>query len=62
MFFALLDVSPSFTDNFGYDNKEIKGQNFSILFTEKDKQINKPRLELKMLQQRGRQEMKLYNR
>lgn len=43
---TIMDVSQSFTKNFGYNNEEIKGQNFSILFTKGDKEKNKPRLEL----------------
>lgn len=43
---VVLDVNQSFTNNFGYGNDDIKGQNFSILFNEPDKQKNKPAIEL----------------
>lgn len=43
---TIIEVSPSFTKHFGYKNEEIRGQHLSILFTEKDREIQKPHHEL----------------
>jgi len=42
----ILNTNDAFTDHFGYSNEEIKGHNFSILFTQNDKDRNKPQLEI----------------
>jgi PAS domain S-box-containing protein len=39
-------VNKAFTNNFGYNNEDIRGKNFSILFTDSDKQNNKPEHEI----------------
>lgn len=49
----VLDVNKAFTNNFGYTNEDITGQNFNILFNELDKQNNKPQLELKSVLTKG---------
>jgi len=43
---TVLDVNQSFTNNFGYAPEEIKGQNFKLLYTPKDKAENLPEIEL----------------
>jgi len=43
----IIKVNKGFTNNFGYKNDEINGQHFSILFTDKDRQVEKPHHELK---------------
>jgi PAS domain S-box-containing protein len=50
---TILNVNNSFTNNFGYSNEEIRGLNFSILFTEKDKEKNLPLNELKTVLAKG---------
>jgi PAS domain S-box-containing protein len=50
---TIKSVNKSFTSNFGYDNEEITGRNFSILFTLQDNQKNKPGLELKRVISEG---------
>lgn len=42
----ILDVNEAFHLRFGYLPQDLVGKNFSILFTEKDKEINKPEREL----------------
>lgn len=44
---VILDVNQAFTTNYGYGNKDIRGQNFSILFTEDDRLNMVPQIELK---------------
>src|SRR4051794_18299180 len=39
-------VNDAFTNNFGYSSEEINGLNFSVLFTESDKEKNLPLVEL----------------
>ena len=41
----IIDINHSFTKNFGYRD-EIRGKHFSILFTEADRKLNKPAIEL----------------
>lgn len=43
---SVLDVSKSFTKNFGYQLEDIRGKNFSILFSDEERQIQKPQHEL----------------
>jgi PAS domain S-box-containing protein len=43
---VVLDVNKSFSLNFGYNNEDIKGRNFSILFNKADNLKNKPKMEL----------------
>lgn len=42
----ILNVNKAFTTHFGYSNEEIKGRNFSTLFTKSDKERNQPRQEI----------------
>lgn len=49
----VLDVNRAFTNNFGYNNNDINGRNFSILFTEEDKKRQKPQLELETVNLKG---------
>src|SRR3954471_3861847 len=49
----ILNVNDSFTNNFGYSNEEINGLNFSVLFTEKDKEKNLPLQELQTVLAKG---------
>lgn len=44
---TVIKVSKSFTNNFGYNTTDMKGKNFSMLFTEADNKRNKPETELK---------------
>src|SRR5215204_3797844 len=50
---TILNVNKAFTNNFGYDNGEIKGKNFRILFTNRDNENNKPRHELETVVAKG---------
>src|SRR5215203_3175974 len=50
---AILEVNRCFTANFGYNSDELKGQNFSLLFNKRDKEKNKPRLELEEVLTKG---------
>lgn len=43
---TVLSVNGDFTSRFGYDIPDITGKNFSILFTENDRAINRPANEL----------------
>ena len=42
----ILDVNEAFHIRFGYLPEDLIGKNFSLLFTEKDREINKPEREL----------------
>lgn len=42
----ILDVNEAFHLRFGYLPEDLVGKNFSLLFTEKDREINKPEREL----------------
>lgn len=44
---VILDVNQAFTNNFGYSNEDVRGHNFSLLFTEDDRLNELPELELK---------------
>jgi PAS domain S-box-containing protein len=50
---TIRNVNNSFTNNFGYNNEEIAGRNFDILFTGADNEQNKPKLELEMVISNG---------
>lgn len=50
---VVLDVNGAFTNNFGYSNEDIRGQNFSILFNESDREKNMPQLELQTVAAHG---------
>jgi len=50
---TVLDVNQAFTKNFGYTNEVIQGQNFNVLFTEKDKEKRKPQIELETVNATG---------
>ena len=49
----ILDVNEAFHLRFGYLPQDLVGKNFSILFTEKDRQINKPERELQNVNTQG---------
>lgn len=44
---TILEVNHSFLVAFGYKENNLKGKNFDILFTEKDRAANKPGIEVK---------------
>ena len=43
---TIIDINEAFHLRFGYEKKDLAGKNFSILFTEQDREINKPEREL----------------
>jgi PAS domain S-box-containing protein len=43
---TVLRVNEAFTNNYGYENNEIKGLHFKTLFTERDREIEKPEKEI----------------
>ena len=43
----ILDVNKGFLNAFGYSKKDLTGKNFQMLFTPKDREENKPALEVK---------------
>jgi PAS domain S-box-containing protein len=49
----IIEVNKAFTNNFGYDTKDLEGQNFSVLFTAEDNGRNIPRLELDTVLTKG---------
>ena len=49
----ILDVNKGLLNAFGYSKKDLVGKNFEMLFTPKDKEINKPALEVKNTLARG---------
>jgi PAS domain S-box-containing protein len=49
----VLDVNEAFHIRFGYLPEDLVGKNFSILFTEHDKKINKPEKELEVVKTTG---------
>jgi PAS domain S-box-containing protein len=49
----VLDVNHAFTNNFGYEKKDIKGYSFELLFTQKDKEKRRPEIELSTVLSRG---------
>lgn len=49
----ILDVNKAFHLRFGYLPEDLIGENFSVLFTEQDKQLNKPELELQNVNTKG---------
>src|ERR1700712_5660084 len=50
---SIIEVNKAFTSNFGYETKDLEGQNFSKLFTEEDKGRNVPKLELNTVITKG---------
>jgi PAS domain S-box-containing protein len=49
----ILDINEAFHIRFGYLPEDLIGKNFSVLFTEQDKQLNKPELELQNVNTKG---------
>lgn len=47
----ILGINPVFTASFGYTEEDIVNRHFSLLFTEADKKLNKPEMELIALKQ-----------
>lgn len=43
---TIININEAFHIRFGYDAEELKGKNFTVLFTAEDKEINKPETEL----------------
>jgi PAS domain S-box-containing protein len=43
---VIININEAFHLRFGYAVEELKGKHFSVLFTEKDKEIKKPEIEL----------------
>ncbi len=43
---TIININNAFTSHFGYHADDLNGKNFSVLFTENDKQINKPEQEI----------------
>jgi PAS domain S-box-containing protein len=42
----IIDINEAFHLRFGYERNDLAGKNFSILFTEEDREANKPEREL----------------
>ncbi len=49
----ILDVNKGLLNAFGYSKKDLVGKNFEMLFTPKDKELNKPAVEVKNTLARG---------
>ncbi len=49
----ILDVNKGFMNAFGYKKNELVGKNFEMLFTDKDREENKPGLEIKIALNKG---------
>ncbi len=49
----ILDVNKGFMKAFGYNKKELVGKNFEMLFTEVDREANRPALEIKIALAKG---------
>ncbi|HEX5149797.1 MAG TPA: PAS domain S-box protein [Parafilimonas sp.] len=43
---TIININEAFHLRFGYEEKDLAGKNFSILFTEEDRETNKPEREL----------------
>jgi PAS domain S-box-containing protein len=43
---VIIDINQGFTKNFGYTAEDVKGKNFSLLYTKADLDTNKPQREL----------------
>ena len=56
----VLDVNRAFTANFGYSNEDIRGENFSLLFNEADKEQGRPQLELDTVTAKGQSHDETY--
>jgi PAS domain S-box-containing protein len=50
---SIIEVNKAFTNNFGYETKDLEGQNFSKLFTEENQERNVPKLELDTVMANG---------
>ncbi|HZH66935.1 MAG TPA: PAS domain-containing protein [Flavisolibacter sp.] len=50
---VVIDVNKGFTKNFGYTAEDIKGKNFSLLYTEADLEKNRPQNELEAVTTMG---------
>ena len=50
---TIININNAFTSHFGYQVDDLSGKNFSVLFTETDKQINKPEQEIQKVLTRG---------
>lgn len=57
---TIRNVNRSFTNNFGYNNEEIAGRNFNILFTNPDIEKNKPQSELEEVVSKGQSQDENY--
>lgn len=42
----IISVNQAFTSTFGYEDKDIKGKHFSMLFTKEDREAGRPELEI----------------
>src|SRR5688572_14901457 len=49
----IIDISSSFTRNFHYTLDDVKGESFSMLFTERDKREKVPEKELNIIHTQG---------
>lgn len=50
---SIIEVNKAFTNNFGYETKDLAGQNFSKLFTEENNERDIPKLELDTVMTKG---------
>jgi PAS domain S-box-containing protein len=50
---TVLSINDAFRLRFGYFLDDLKGKNFKILFIEKDREMNKPEMELKTVLSQG---------
>lgn len=50
---TILSINNAFNKHFGYHLDDLKGKHFSILFLEKDKEINKPEREIQQVLTQG---------
>lgn len=50
---SIRNVNKAFTTNFGYQNEDITGRHFKMLFTLLDRQTNRPQLELDTILSKG---------
>ena len=49
----ILKINKAFNKHFGYNPEDLTGKNFSVLFTEKDKEIKKPEREIQEVLTQG---------
>ena len=50
---TIININEAFHIRFGYAAEDLLGKSFSVLFTEKDKEINKPEIELQNVLSEG---------